>query len=63
MRALRLVDWKHDAEFADVDVPEPGPGAVLVRIGGAGACHSDLHLMRDFDAGALPWDVPFTLGH
>lgn len=63
MRALRLVDWKHDAEFSEVEVPEPGPGAVLVRIGGAGACHSDLHLMRDFDAGALPWDVPFTLGH
>jgi propanol-preferring alcohol dehydrogenase len=63
MRALRLVDWKHDAELSEVDEPEPGPGEVLVRIGGAGACHSDLHLMRDFEPGVLPWDVPFTLGH
>jgi len=43
--------------------PDPGPGEVLVRIGGAGACHSDVHLMDDFEPGALPWDVPFTLGH
>jgi propanol-preferring alcohol dehydrogenase len=63
MQALRLLDWKHDAELSDVDVPEPGPGEVLVRIGGAGACHSDLHLMRDFEPGALPWNLPFTLGH
>ena len=35
----------------------------MVRIGGAGACHSDLHLMHDFEAGLLPWGPPFTLGH
>ena len=27
-------------------MPEPGPGQVLVKVGGAGACHSDLHLME-----------------
>jgi propanol-preferring alcohol dehydrogenase len=63
MRALRLLEWKHDGELVDVPVPEPGAGEVLVRIGGAGACHSDLHLMRDFEPGMLPWRVPFTLGH
>jgi propanol-preferring alcohol dehydrogenase len=63
MKALRLTDWKHDAELAEVPEPEPGPGQVAVRIGGAGACHSDLHLMHDFDAGLLPWGPPFTLGH
>ncbi len=63
MRALRLVDWKHEPELVDVGEPEPGPGEVRVRIGGAGACHSDLHLMYDFEAGLLPWGPPFTLGH
>ena len=63
MKALQLTRWKHPAEFVDVPVPEPGAGEVLVRIGGAGACHSDLHLMHDFEAGALPWRPPFTLGH
>ena len=63
MKALRLTAWKHDAELLDVVEPEPGPGQVLVRIGGAGACHSDLHLMHDFEGGLLPWGPPFTLGH
>lgn len=63
MRALQLTAWKHDPELRDVPEPEPGPGQVLVRIGGAGACHSDLHLMHDFEAGMLPWGPPFTLGH
>lgn len=63
MRALRLTEWKHDPELVEVPDPEPGPGEVVVRIGGAGACHSDLHLMHDFEAGLLPWGPPFTLGH
>lgn len=63
MRALRLMDWKSDPELVEVDEPVPGPGQVVVRIGGAGACHSDLHLMRDFGPGLLPWGPPFTLGH
>jgi propanol-preferring alcohol dehydrogenase len=47
------------------EVPDPVPtgDAVVIRVGGAGACHSDLHLMHDFAAGQLPWGPPFTLGH
>jgi propanol-preferring alcohol dehydrogenase len=36
---------------------------VVIRVGGAGACHSDLHLIHDFEAGQLGWGPPFTLGH
>jgi propanol-preferring alcohol dehydrogenase len=63
MRALRLTAWQHEPELREVDDPSPGPGEVLVRVGGAGACHSDLHLTHDFPAGLLPFDAPFTLGH
>ena len=63
MRALRLMDWKSEPELVEVPDPQPGPGEVVVRIGGAGACHSDLHLMHDFEGGVLPWSPPFTLGH
>ena len=63
MRALQLTQWKHEPELRDVPQPDPGPGQVLVRIGGAGACHSDLHLMHDFEEGMLPFNPPFTLGH
>ncbi len=63
MRALRLMDWKSEPELVEVPKPEPGPGEVVVKIGGAGARHSDLHLMHDFDGQNLPWGPPFTLGH
>jgi propanol-preferring alcohol dehydrogenase len=63
MKALRLMAWKSEPELVDVPDPTPGPGEVVIRVGGAGACHSDLHLMHDFEPGLLPWGPPFTLGH
>lgn len=63
MRALQLIGFGKEPEFRDVVEPDPGPGEVVVRVGGAGACHSDLHLMHDFTEGMLPWNPPFTLGH
>jgi len=63
MKALRLESWQSTPVLRDVPVPTPGPGEVLVQMGGAGACHSDLHLMDEFTDGVLPWGPPFTLGH
>jgi propanol-preferring alcohol dehydrogenase len=63
VRALQMTGWQSDPELRDVDRPEPGPGQVLLRIGGAGVCHSDLHVLYEFPAGAMPWQPPFTLGH
>lgn len=62
MKALQLTAWQHEPQLVDVDIPEPGPGQVLIKVGGAGACHSDLHLM-EWPAGMLPYPLPFTLGH
>ena len=40
---------------------------MLIRTGGAGACHSDLHLMQEWKPDLVPqiagWTLPFTLGH
>ena len=36
MKALRLTDWKTDPELVEVPKPTPGPGEVVVKIGGAG---------------------------
>ena len=63
MRAVRLNAWKSEANLEDVPRPEPDAGHVIVQVGGAGACHSDLHLIHDFEPGAVPWEPPFTLGH
>jgi propanol-preferring alcohol dehydrogenase len=62
MKAYQLTAWQHPPELRDVPVPEPGPGQALVKVGGAGACHSDLHLM-EWPEGRLPFELPFTLGH
>lgn len=58
MRALRLEGWKSEPKLVEVPDPTPGPGEAVIRVGGAGACHSDLHLMHDFDAGVVPWQPP-----
>ena len=63
MKAVRLVEWKHAPEVVDVDEPTPGAGEVLVRIGGAGICHTDISLIHVLEAGMLPFEPPFTLGH
>jgi alcohol dehydrogenase len=43
----------------EVTLPPPGPGEVLVEMGGAGLCHSDLSVMD----GSRPRPVPIILGH
>lgn len=59
MQAVRFVGVGQSAQIEDVQKPSPGPGQVVVKIGGAGVCHSDLHVMEE-DLGFKP---PFILGH
>ena len=63
VQAVRLVEWQHDPEVQDVVEPQAGPGEVVVKVAGAGLCHSDLHILHDFAPGMMPWQTPFTLGH
>ncbi len=60
MHAFRLIA-PHKTELGTVPQPEAGPGEVLVRIGAAGVCHSDLHIIDAPDALGMP--IPLTLGH
>jgi propanol-preferring alcohol dehydrogenase len=62
MQAIRLTGWQRPPVLCDVPEPVPGPGEVLLRVAGAGLCHSDLHLMH-WPPGTLPYELPFTLGH
>jgi threonine dehydrogenase-like Zn-dependent dehydrogenase len=41
MRAVQMFGWQTPPELRDVPEPEPGPGEVLLRVTGAGLCHSD----------------------
>ncbi|MGP4045663.1 Zn-dependent alcohol dehydrogenase [Streptomyces sp. 2A115] len=46
-------------EITGVELPEPGPGQVRVRLAAAGVCHSDLSLSN----GTMRVPVPAVLGH
>jgi S-(hydroxymethyl)glutathione dehydrogenase/alcohol dehydrogenase len=46
-------------EIAEIDLPDPGPGRVRVRLAAAGVCHSDLSLSD----GTMRLPVPAVLGH
>jgi propanol-preferring alcohol dehydrogenase len=61
MRAARLHEYGKPFQIDEVPQPEPGPGEVLLRIGGAGACHSDLHIIHGEIPGQGP--LPRILGH
>lgn len=61
MKAARIHTYGQPLVLEDVPTPRPGPGEVLVRIGGAGFCHSDIHVI-DGEIQVLP-RMPLILGH
>jgi NAD+-dependent secondary alcohol dehydrogenase Adh1 len=64
MKALRLHAY-HDAPRPE-EVPEPtitAPHDVIVRVGGAGLCRTDVHIRDGWFAPAVPTELPLTLGH
>lgn len=64
MKAVRHIGYHTFPEFKDVDKPTPGPGEFLLKVAGAGACHSDVAIFHEFDEGLNPQMGPeFTLGH
>ncbi len=64
MKAVRLHGY-HEQPVVD-EVPEPtvkGPLDVVVKIGGAGVCRTDLHIIEgQWDAAMHP-SLPYTIGH
>lgn len=54
-----LFDGEKVVVTSDLEVQEPAPGEVRVRIQAAGLCHSDLAVID----GKIPWPTPCVLGH
>jgi alcohol dehydrogenase len=46
-------------EIIELELPDPGPGEVLVDIGAASLCRSDLSVVT----GARLWPLPMVIGH
>ena len=64
MKAVRLHEF-HQPPVVD-DIPEPailGPLDVIVKIGGAGVCRTDLHIMEGQWDAAMHTPLPYVLGH
>lgn len=66
MKAVRFTQWKTFPELKEIDKPIPGFGEVLLKVAGAGACHSDVSVYNDYDENAPTAALlspEFTLGH
>ncbi|WP_298568727.1 Zn-dependent alcohol dehydrogenase [Streptomyces luteogriseus] len=59
VRAAVLPAVGSPLEITGIDLPDPGPGQVRVRLAAAGVCHSDLSLSD----GTMRVPVPAVLGH
>ena len=59
VRAVVALAEKEPVRVVTIEVPDPGPGEVLVRVQACGVCHTDLHHRE----GAINDEFPFLLGH
>jgi D-arabinitol dehydrogenase (NADP+) len=58
MKAL-IIDEPGKARVAEVPIPKPGPGEVLIRVERCGICGTDVHIFR----GEYLGSYPITPGH
>lgn len=63
MRALAKVEAGPGVELIERQVPEPGPGEVLLRVDAASICGTDLHLFQWDEWAAENLVPPRILGH
>ncbi len=64
MRAVRVVGYHQNLEMTEIDKPEvTGPHDVIVKIGGAGVCRTDLHILEGQWAPKTNVPLPYTIGH
>lgn len=64
MKAVQVVGYGKNLEMAEVPAPEvTGPYDVIVRIGGAGVCRTDIHILEGQWAQKSGVALPYTIGH
>ncbi len=64
MRAVQVVGYHQNLEMTEIPVPQPdGPWDVIVKIGGAGVCRTDLHILEGQWAEKSQVKLPYTIGH
>jgi NAD+-dependent secondary alcohol dehydrogenase Adh1 len=64
VKAVRVHEYHSDPRIDDI--PEPtlqGPLDVIVKVGGAGVCRTDLHIVNGDWQQAMNPDLPYVIGH
>jgi propanol-preferring alcohol dehydrogenase len=60
MKAMVLEAAHQPLRLAEIPLPEPGPGQVLIEVQACGVCHTDLHIL---DGELSQPKLPLVLGH
>jgi NAD+-dependent secondary alcohol dehydrogenase Adh1 len=64
MKAVRVVGYHENLQLDDVPAPEvTGPHDVIVKIGAAGVCRTDIHILEGQWAEKSQVRLPYTIGH
>ena len=63
MRALMKAKAEPGLTLADVEVPEPGPGEVRIKVKQVGICGTDLHIYNWDKWASSTIPVPMVVGH
>jgi NAD+-dependent secondary alcohol dehydrogenase Adh1 len=64
MKAVRVHEYQQPPSIDEVPQPDlQSHHDVIVRIGGAGVCRTDLHVVDGWFQDLMPPEIPLTLGH
>lgn len=64
MKAVQVVGYHQNLEMREVEEPKiQGPLDVIVRIGAAGVCRTDLHVLEGQWEEKSGVELPYTIGH
>jgi D-arabinose 1-dehydrogenase-like Zn-dependent alcohol dehydrogenase len=60
--AALMKNFKQPLSIEEIDIPSPVGESVVVKIAGAGVCHTDLHTWKG-ELPGFPSPMPIALGH
>jgi len=63
LAVLKASTGAETPEVKELPAPTPGPGEVLVKMGAAGICYSDVMILKNKYKGRVPVPIPMIMGH
>jgi L-iditol 2-dehydrogenase len=63
LAVMKVTEEAEALEVKELPIPRPGPGEVLIKMGAAGICYSDVMILKNKYKGRVPVPVPMIMGH